>query len=69
MRRMAKQKRTPTNEQAVFRLDADEKDAFKRYCAGERYPLTVSDLAHRVFRDWLIAEGFLLPEDSQGHDE
>jgi hypothetical protein len=69
MQRMAKKKQTPSNTAAGFRLDAEEQAAFNRYLSQERFPLTLSDLAHCVFRDWLATEGLLIDEDSGASDE
>jgi len=69
MQRMAKKKRTPKNDAAGFRLDADKFAAFQRYLKRERFPLALSDLAHRVFRDWLANEGLLIDEDLRESDE
>lgn len=57
-----KKKTNPDPTSAGFRLDDDEQLAYKKYCEEERYPLAVSDLAHRVFRDWLIKEKLLIEQ-------
>jgi len=64
-----RKKQAPSNTAAGFRLDAEEQAAFNRYLSQERFPLTLSDLAHRVFRDWLANEGLLIDEDLREADE
>ena len=67
---MRKTKKKPEERmQAGFRLEIDEEEAFLRYQKSERFPLTLADLTHRLFREFLIDSGYISPQESDGASE